>query len=1426
MKPKTTRKNPSVQTSCSAVTTLPIPRRGPHAAMGIEILKLMKTKLSLIIALCAVFVTTSAIGQVTNYWVGPAQGGNGTNVDAATNWLNNVLPNTGNHDYATFDGRQAGNLVLNYNSPGNWQSGFGGNGIQFWLTSNQVGSVTINNLGGGGLNPPNLAFENVWIDAGAGAFTLGGPYTNTSSPLFNYAGRPAGVVHTLQNNSTNPATLMPNYHMIAGGGTAFTYSFLGTGDWQVNAYLVSDNTPASTVSVIVGGPGTVYWNPQGVPGANNVGTITVTNGMLVLQAPHPKISNQSIVLNGGVFDWDANAALSLSSVISGTTNGSLWVKSGTLTLSGASTYAAATVLKGGKLVANRAENPGSSGALGVGGTITFAGGTLAYTVLSSAADYSFRFSTNDNQAYSIDTSGDGSANSVTFSNALTSNGGTLTKLGSGTLTLAGTNANTYSGLTTISAGELLFQAPKSGSANITVADGATLGVFGNGSQVTPATLTLGTASGANLEFDNVSSTTLAPLAAGTISATGPITLNIGSGSFNTIGQVFPLFSWGSGSAPTVVLGTVNGANGTLVTNGNTLALKITATAYIYTGLNGGVWDLATANNWKQSGSSVVFGNGAPALFDDSAATGTPYVSLAANVAPSVLTINNNVINYTIFTYSGQDIQGGTGLTKSGNAPLAIYGPNDYTGVTTLNGGVTTVDTLDNGGAPTSIGAATKSAANLVLNGGTLQYYGGGASIDRSFTLGPSGGGIDSSGAGALNLTNTGAVALIGAGPHTLVLTGTDPNNDLFALSLTDSVAGATALTKNGLGTWVLTGTNNKYSGVTTVLEGTLQAGAGGAYTSLGSGSVVDNGTLIYNSSANQTNSLVTGSGHVTVAAGNVVLPGNNTYSGGTTISNGASLQIGTGGSSGSLNANGSIVNNGTIIFNSTSPITLSGGGQLSGTGNVVVRTGYLKTAANDICSGWTEIDPGATLQPIDGLNSPMLTSVITNNGTLKCVLQNQLPATFGISNNIVGTGKLWADTGNQNSGWCELSGTDTYTGGTFIGGGGLQIGDGITPGAGSIVGSVIFTNTTGPTVNTFVQNKVLIFSRPDNFTFTNNILSFVSDGSSTANSGSVMQFGPGTVTLTGNNSYPGGTTISSTSTNITATNACTLQVGNGGTTGSIGSGPVVMNSGSTLVFDRSDSVAFTNTISGAGSVVQFGSGTLTLSSTNNTYTGDTTVSNGTLVAASQIVGNLNVNGGTVLASNVNLNVNVNSGTFATAPAGTVGTLTSLNSMNISGGTVEIALDRTRSDITSYLYVITAINYTNGTLKLINAGPALEVGDTFTISYVGINGGNAMKIVSPGFTVTNNLVGSGGYYGTVTVTGITPSVAKITSTVSGGQLTLSWPSAWTGLHLQVQTNTLAQGLGNNWVNIPGSDAVNGYTNTINKANGSVFYRLAP
>ncbi len=170
------------------------------------------------------------------------------------------------------------------------------------------------------------------------------------------------------------------------------------------------------------------------------------------------------VQGGNYIDVIGGNTLTLSNVISGTqsaiasnivtfggasavdvTNNA--ATSGIIALTAANTYSGGTTFAGGTVNLGVAEVAGGNGPLGIGGTLTFTGGTMQHSA-SNQFDYSSRFSPIANQQFRIDTNGQ----NVTYASTLAGASSALTKSGAGTLTLSG--ANTYTGATTIQAGTL------------------------------------------------------------------------------------------------------------------------------------------------------------------------------------------------------------------------------------------------------------------------------------------------------------------------------------------------------------------------------------------------------------------------------------------------------------------------------------------------------------------------------------------------------------------------------------------------------------------------------------------------------------------------------------------------------------------------------------------------------------------------------------------------------------------------------------------------------------------------------------------------------------------------------------------------------------------------------------------------------------
>ena len=479
------------------------------------------------------------------------------------------------------------------------------------------------------------------------------------------------------------------------------------------------------------------------------------------------------------------------------------------------------------------------------------------------------------------------------------------------------------------------------------------------------------------------------------------------------------------------------------------------------------------------------------------------------------------------TYAGV-VQGTGVLTKIGSGMLTLTGANTYSGGTNLNVGAIAA------AADSALGAPT---APLTFNGGTLRLL---SSFDVA--------------ANRPMVLNVPSPGLPGSGTI-------DTNG--FQTTVAQAISGAGALTKAGAGLLALTGANT-YGGGTTIAAGTLQLGNGGASGSI-VGDVADNGTLAFNRSDSVIfPGVISGSGGLAQSStGTTILISNETFTGGTVVSAGA-LQLGNGGGTVGR-VIGPILNNAALVFDRAD--IASNPGQISGTGTVSqIGTGTEILSAANTYTGGTIVTAG-TLQIGDGATSGSIVGNVLDNATLSFNRAD----TVVFPGVVSGTGLL----AQYGGGTTILTGANTYTGGTRIAAGTLQLGDGGTNG--SIVGDVSATSGT------------LVFDRSDAVVF---------PGAISGAGGSVVQAGTGTTILTGASTYTGGTMIS----------AGVLRLGNGGTSGSL-TGDIIDNA--TLAFDRSDVATIASFISGTGGAAQIGTGT-TILTANNSYAGGTTISAGVL----------------------------------------------------------------------------------------------------------------------------------------------------------------------------------------------------------------------
>jgi autotransporter-associated beta strand protein len=458
--------------------------------------------------------------------------------------------------------------------------------------------------------------------------------------------------------------------------------------------------------------------------------------------------------------------------------------------------------------------------------------------------------------------------------------------------------------------------------------------------------------------------------------------------------------------------------------------------------------------------------------------------------------------------------------------------------------------------------------------------------------------------------------------------------------------------------------------------------SGGSYHLGGNAITLSNDISVFQApgTTSQIDLDISGTGTLTkLGTGTLILTGANTYTGLTTVSAGI-LDLGGGGTTGSLAGN--IATNAELQFNHSNGAHYVG--DISGSGSVVLLDGTLSFTGALNHTGGTTISAGTTLQE---QTNGSIAGNVTNNGNLSFA-DGSLPTYAGV---ISGTGKL-----NQSVGTLTLTGANTYTGGTdIVGPSTLQIGNGGA--TGSVAGN-IFNNS--------INSSGLIFNHSGGASFAGVI----------SGPGNVTKLGAGTLSLTGANSYTGTTTVS----------AGALQIGAGGTSGSLVSN-VVDNSN--LIFNRSDAATYAGVISGTGIVTKLSANTLTLTG-ESTLTGLTTISAGILDlggggATGSIAGNI--------ATNAVLQFNHSNGAFYGGDTSGTGSVVILNgslgfsgALNHTGGTT-INAGTTLQELTSASIAGNVTN--NGVLSFAN-------GDVNTYAGV-ISGTGQLTVIVGTLTLTGN-----------------------------------------------------------------------------------------
>jgi autotransporter-associated beta strand protein len=669
-----------------------------------------------------------------------------------------------------------------------------------------------------------------------------------------------------------------------------------------------------------------------------------------------------------------------------------------------------------------------------------------------------------------------------------------------------------------------------------------------------------------------------------------------------------------------------------------------------------------------------------------------------DAAAGNMTFGSTISNGVGLTFTGISnntvsgaISGAGTVTKTGTGSLFLNGANTYTGATTISNGVVQLGNATGLGA-TNGGTTVISGATLDLNGQTV--------AGEALSLAGTGVG----GNGALINSSASASSLSGA----ITLTGNSTVGTTGNMTLSGAVGGAFSLTKIGAATLTLSG-NNNYSGGTVISAGSVLAGNNNAF---GTGAITINGGGLGSTGGIRTlaNNLIAGSdffigggGSGTIFSGGLDLGGvtrtltfsnNGTFNG--VISNGG-LTISAAGLTQDITLGAANTYTGPTTING-GDVILSGAGALSSSSavNITASAGSARFDISGITADSTAIGSLAAASSAD--------ATVNLGGKTLIAGGDNTSTTFG---GVISNTGSFVKTG---SGTMTLTRANTYTGATTISNGEIAL-----AGSGDIANSSAL-NLAGATARFDISGKTAAGETNGSLAgvagsvvnLGSKNLNVGGDNTSTTfagvitNTGSLTKSGTGTMTLSGDNTFSGGSTLSAGVLRVANANALgtgalaasagtVLEVTNGINVANNLSVYSVrfLNGGNTLsgTITNNNSVydvpsGATNTISGfvtgSGGLELIGGGQLNLTGTTNNYTGNTTISNGTLRISTL------ANSNTVSSIGVNNNVTLAGANATNAVLDYTGGNVSTDRtfvMNDGGGTINMATAATEMTLT-------------------------------------------------------------------------------------------------------------------------------------------------